>query len=170
MKKQNITLVGMSGVGKSTIGKKLAKDIGWNFVDTDRLMEKDFGKSVQKIVKELGDQVFMDTEAKKINEFLKSKNTIFAPGGSIIYSEKVMDSLSKISKIIYLERDLDFLLKNIDLKKRGIIGIKNKTYQEIFSERKILYEKWSDVTINLNEKSEAQARDFLKEIINHDSV
>ncbi|HLA23563.1 MAG TPA: shikimate kinase [Candidatus Nanoarchaeia archaeon] len=157
----NITLIGMSGVGKSRIGEGLAKKLNYKFVDTDRIIEKETGLKLQKIINSLGDKKFLEIEEKTILNLKGINKTIISPGGSIVYSKKAMKFLSKISVIIYLKSDLKEIIKKIkDLDKRGIVGLKNKGFKNLFNERRPIYERYGEIKISIRKDQE------VKEIVN----
>ena len=119
----NITLIGMPGSGKSVIGKKLAKRLNYKFLEIE-----------EKTILELG----------KINDY------IISPGGSVVYSRKVMELLKKKSVIIFLNcpfKDVKKYLLNLST--RGIVGLKNKRLKALFEERMPLYKKYADFTIKI---------------------
>jgi len=148
----NITLIGMSGVGKSFIGKKLASKLKFNFLDLDKVIEKKFNKTLQQIIDEIGEEKFLEVEEKAILSLGKIDNCIICPGGSCVYSKKGMNFLKSISKIVFLNDSLENIKKKAgDISKRGIIGLKNKTFDELFKERFILHKKYSDLKIELIE-------------------
>jgi len=144
-KKKNITLIGMSGVGKSTIGKMLSRELLWDFVDIDRVIEKEEGKESQHML-----------------NFSSVENTVFAPGGSIIYSPRAMEFLKENSIIIYLKREKGLLLRTVDPERRGIVGLKEKTFAELFDSRQSLYVKNADVVLDLKGKRSDQVIDLIK--------
>lgn len=89
MKKyKNITLIGMAGAGKSTIGKLLAKKLNFKFIDSDKYIEEKEQMSLQKILDKYGDEKFIKIEEKRVLELLPLKNCVISPGGSIIFSKK----------------------------------------------------------------------------------
>lgn len=156
----NITLIGMAGAGKSSIGKELAKKLKYSFVDTDRIIEKDTDLKLQAIIDAQGEAEFLKIEEKTILSLENSKNSVISPGGSVVYSLKAMQFLKTISKIVFLNsrfEDLKKRLKNTET--RGIIGLKNKSLRQLFNERANLYGKYADITIefsNINSKKIAE--------------
>jgi shikimate kinase len=103
----NITLIGMSGVGKSRIGKLLAEKLHYNFIDIDRVIEEANGKKLQELIDSLGDEKFLELEEKAILCMKNTIYTIISPGGSAIYSEKAMKRLKSISTIVFLNASLE---------------------------------------------------------------
>ena len=91
---KNIVLIGMPGSGKSTIGVLLAKMVGYDFVDTDILIQQRENKKLYKIIKEDGLEYFKDIE-NKVNSKLNLSRTVIATGGSVIYGKTAMENLQK---------------------------------------------------------------------------
>ncbi len=153
MKKQNITLIGMAGAGKSSVGTILAHSLGWSFQDIDKLMEEDYGKPLQNILNELGDDSFIEEEASKMKELSKIQNAVIAPGGSIIYSREAMELLKNISIVVYIHADPKSIEERIDANSRGIVGLEGKTFQKLFEERENLYKQFADITVDASQKT-----------------
>ncbi len=149
--KSNITLIGMPGAGKSTIGIILAKNLGLGFIDTDVLIQINQQKTLQQIIDETDHYNLRMIEKKEILK-LNIHNHVIATGGSAAYSEKAMAHLRNISKIIFLEVDFEEIKKRIrNFSTRGIAKAKDQTFYDLFKERQILYKKYAEVTINCNQ-------------------
>lgn len=158
----NITLIGMPGVGKSFIGKKLAKKLGYKFVDVDDLIEKEQGMKLQAFLDKEGDAKFVETEEENVLS-LKGDKIVIAPGGSVVCSRRAMEYLREISKIIYLKDSLKSIKKRVlNINSRGIVGLKNKDIWELFSERGKLYEKYADFVIDM---TDFDVENILKKIV-----
>ncbi|MHA1723260.1 MAG: shikimate kinase [Promethearchaeota archaeon] len=164
--KKSLTLVGMPGSGKSTIGKLLAESLNYTFIDTDNYIEKREKKKLQQLIDEIGDESFCAIEEKCILELLPLNNHILAPGGSIIYSKKLMESLRNQSIIIFLDLPLNEIENRLKNKEsRGIVGLKTKNLKELFKERVPLYKKYADLIISCDNKTELQiAEEIIKKI------
>lgn len=147
----NITLIGMAGVGKSVIGKRLAEVLGYKFVDIDEKILGDSKKDLQEILNELGDKKFIELEGREVSGLRGVVNTVISPGGSVVYSQDAMNILKKISKVIYLEASFSLIEKRIDVTSCGIVGLGDKTIEELFRERVKLYEKYADITMNVSD-------------------
>ena len=148
--KSNLTLIGMPGAGKSTIGIILAKNLAMGFIDTDVLIQINHQKTLQRILDESGHLALRALEEKEILK-LNIENHVIATGGSAVYSPKAMALLKKISKVIFLEVNFDVLEKRIhNFKTRGIAKAKDQTFQALFQERRRLYRKYADLTIDCN--------------------
>jgi shikimate kinase len=156
----NITLIGMSGVGKSRIGKLLSTKLNYSFIDIDRMIEMGNSKKLQDIVDCLGDEKFLKLEENAIMGIGKISNSVISPGGSSIYSERAMNFLKSISKIVFLNASLEEIKRHtVDFSGRGIVGLKEKGLDRLFEERLPLYKRYAGVTIDL--------KDFNDEIIVH---
>jgi len=154
----NITLIGMAGAGKSTVGKRIAKQMGYNFLDIDDVIEAKTGMKLQQIIDNLGDEKFIEIEEKVVLELEGLKNHVFSPGGSIVYSQAAMDFLKRNSTIVFLDvpfRVIDSRLRN--RANRGIIGLKDKPLETLFNERLLLYRKYADLTVLLQERINDEA-------------
>jgi shikimate kinase len=97
------TLIGMSGAGKSHVGKQLAAALGYEFFDVDTAMETMYKKPLQQILDELGDERFLLEQATLIQQTDFSVPHVIATGGSIIYTEDAVQYLQTISKIVFIK-------------------------------------------------------------------
>ena len=161
MKSETIILIGMAGVGKSTIGKLLAKALNFHFTDLDLLINKKIGKSPQEIIDEEGEKILLLTEKQTMNS-VNLQHQVVAPGGSIIYHPGLMSRLKQKVTFIYLQDSY----KNIKQREEkrntgGVIGMKSKSFKEIFEERKPLYLKYADIVIDVSNK---KPEEVVKEI------
>lgn len=144
----NIILIGMPAVGKSTIGVLLAKTLILSFTDTDLLIQEKYKKSLCDIINDNGTKAFINIEEDVI---LKAdfKNSVIATGGSAVYGENAMKKLKQSGKVIYLDLSLEEIKKRIgDIKSRGVVLMSGTTVEDIFKERKALYEKYADIKID----------------------
>lgn len=147
---KNITLIGMPGSGKTTLGKELSLKMNKLFVDTDRLIEKIHNKKLSEIINSDGNDGFLSIEENTILD-LQCSNTIISPGGSVVYSEKAMDHLKKISIVIHLDVSLINLRKRLNnLAERGVVLKENQTFEDLFNERNLLYNKYSQIKFDNN--------------------
>ena len=144
----SVILVGMPGVGKSTIGVLLARELGLDFVDTDILIQVKEGKTLQQIVDTEGHEALKEIEERVILSHQFS-NMLVATGGSAIYSDAAIKHLKSFGKIIYLQIDVDELKKRLgDISTRGIVAPKGTDILQIARERERLYEKHATLTMN----------------------
>ena len=102
MEKNNIVLIGMPGVGKSTIGVILAKVLGYKFIDTDLIIQEKEQKLLSELIAENGVEGFIEIE-NKINSELEADKSVIATGGSVVYGTDAMKNLKNIGKVVYLK-------------------------------------------------------------------
>ncbi len=146
--KSNIILIGMPSCGKSTIGVVLAKAMGYRFVDSDLVIQERTGKLLSELIEEKGLEAFNQIE-NDINASLDYKKTIIATGGSVIYGKEAMEHLRSIGTVVYIELPLEALQERIgDLNARGVSIKADQSFQELYEERKPLYEKYADVIVS----------------------
>ena len=143
----NIILIGMPGAGKSTCGVLAAKLLLKNFFDTDLLIQNLEGKSLQAIIDEKGTAYFQSAEEHAILS-LDINGTVIATGGSVVYSEKAMEHLKSLGKIIYLHLDFDTMKSRIkNVSTRGLVLRNGSTLKDMYDERLPLYEKYAEKII-----------------------
>ncbi|MDP3901724.1 MAG: shikimate kinase [bacterium] len=145
---RGLTLIGMPGVGKSTVGDILSKKLGFKFLDLDVYICNQADKKLVNIVRDIGEDEFLKLEERGALS-LDLANTVFAPGGSIVYSQAVMDKLLKETMVFYLSLPLEELTKRLgnDIDQRGVIGF-SKGLRAIYSERGLLYEQFTHEIID----------------------
>lgn len=163
--KSNIVLIGMPGVGKSTVGVVLAKRLGYDFVDTDLLIQKQYGASLQDLIKQHDDAGFVQLENDVLKD-LTCEHTVIATGGSAVYGQEAMRHLQEIGTIVYLdapEQELEDRLGDLD--ERGVVRHGKETIEEIFEERLYLYMNYAQITIQLTGKTLRTAVDDVYKII-----
>lgn len=143
----NLTLIGMPGAGKSTVGIILAKNLTFGFIDTDVLIQINNQKSLQQIINESDHFNLRKIEEREILKLNIDKH-IIATGGSVPYSQKAMAHLTSISKIVFLKVSYEELERRIhNFSTRGIAKSPDQTFRELYEERQILYNKHADFTI-----------------------
>ena len=144
----NITLIGMPGAGKSTIGVVLAKVLGYQFLDSDLLIQKQEKRRLSEIIEEEGYKGFKDVE-NRVNASIEAENTVIATGGSVVYCEEAMEHLKSIGTVVYLKLSLNALSKRLgNLKGRGVLLREGQTLTNLYEERTPLYEKYADIVID----------------------
>ena len=161
--KINITFCGMMGSGKSIIGKKFAKIIDFDFLDTDSFIEKKTGKSINEIFSESGEIFFRQLEENYISKILHKKNYVFSLGGGVMNNLNLRNIIKRNSYNIYLEVELNILSKRlVSSKNRPLINNINvkKKLNELIKKRKNFY-KEADLTIK-NEKKISDTINALK--------
>lgn len=145
---KNISLIGMPGVGKSTVGVILAKELGLQFVDTDLLIQNREKRLLKDIIKEDGIDGFMAVESDVIKS-LSCEQSLIATGGSVVYGEEAMAHLKEISTVVYLSLPYDELKTRLgSLTKRGVVLRTGQDLKALYEERIPLYERYADIVIS----------------------
>jgi len=146
---KSITLIGMAGAGKSTIGKQLAKLLDFNFLDGDLIIEERINQSIQNFLDQHGGKEFTKIEEEVLLSINFDK-TILATGGSAVLSDNAMQFLRKESEVIFLDVTYENISKRIlNLSERGLVRESNQSLQETYNERLGLYRKYADhIVIN----------------------
>lgn len=145
----NITLVGMAGAGKSSVGEELARRINYRFIDTDTQIEDKRGLTLQKLLDESGDDKFVKIEEEMVLKLGDIDRHIISPGGSVVYSEKAMRFLKRKSVVVFLNAGFDTIRQRlVDKETRGIVRLKGRSLRTLFDERALLYQKYADIQID----------------------
>ena len=144
---KNLALIGMPAVGKSTVGVLLAKTLGFDFQDTDILIQSQEEKTLAQIIEAEGLERFLDIEARHLMS-LDCSGHVIATGGSVIYREAAMAHLSRMATIVYLSVDLPVLMTRLsDLVSRGVAIDPGRGVDDLYKERTPLYDKFCHVKI-----------------------
>ena len=138
----------MPGAGKSTVGVILAKMLGFTFTDTDIVIQDKTKKLLSEIIKEKGPEGFLNAE----NEILSGitlKNSVIATGGSAVFGADAMKNLKENGIFVYLYLPYEKIADRLsDIKNRGVVFKEGESLYDIYNERKPLYEKYADITID----------------------
>lgn len=155
----SLILIGMPGAGKSTIGLLLAKALAKDFVDTDLLIQLREGKTLQDIVDNHGYLHLRAIEEDVLRQ-ANYPNHIIATGGSAVYSALAMEHLRHFGQTVFLDVPLPELHYRIkDFETRGLARAPGQSLEELFTERRALYEKYADIIINCQGKTPEQIID-----------
>lgn len=149
MEGKNITLIGMPGSGKSTVGVLLAKTLGYRFQDVDLLIQQREGALLQDILDRLGVEAFLDLEAEVVRD-LDCTGTVIAPGGSAVCREEAARHLKELGLVVYLHVPLAELERRIrNITTRGIAMEPGQTLADVYAVREPLYRKYADLTVDV---------------------
>lgn len=144
----NVTLIGMPGSGKSTVGVLLAKLLGYQFLDVDLLIQEREGALLQEILDLRGTAAFLDAEEAAVRT-LNCRRTVIAPGGSAICREGAALHLQRLGPVVYLNVPLEELTKRIrNLSTRGIAMEPGQTLADVMAFRDPLYRKYAGLIID----------------------
>ncbi len=145
----SIILIGMPSCGKSTLGVLLAKKLGYRFIDTDLLIQEREGMLLHEIIEQKGIEGFLEIENEICGSVTDTK-AVISTGGSAVYGEEAMQSLAKLGKIVYLRVSLETMLSRLgDYVHRGVVIRKGETLEDMYNERKELYERYADTVISV---------------------
>lgn len=163
-KYQNISLIGMAGVGKTFTSKVLAEKLNYEYMSVDDLITEEALKiGMNKDL--VSDDVFMELEEKVITSLKDKAGIIIDTGGSVIYSSKAMKVLNTISFIVYLSDSVQNIKKRFD--DRGephLIGmVKSMTFEKLLEQRENLYEKYAHIKIDVSENKNEVVSTILNE-------
>lgn len=148
MDSKNIILIGMPGVGKSTVGVVLAKILGYHFIDADIVIQQEEGRKLSEIIQEEGVEGFIEIE-NKINASINGRKTVIATGGSVVYGKEAMEHYKEIGTVVYLKLGFDEINSRLgDIKNRGVVLKDGQSLKELYDERCALYDKYADVVID----------------------
>ena len=146
--KNNIILIGMPGVGKSSVGVILAKILGYRFLDCDLIIQEKEGKLLHEIIAIEGLDGFIKVE-NKINASINCEKSIVATGGSAVYGEDAMAHFREIGTVVYLKCDYETIADRLgDLVARGVAMKEGQTLKDLYEERVPLYEKYADIIVD----------------------
>ena len=161
--KDNIVLIGMPGVGKSTVGVVLAKALGYNFVDADLVIQQQTGKLLCELIAEHGTEGFLEIE-DEVNSSIEGHKEVIATGGSAVYCANAMEHYKEIATVLYLSVSYGTLEERLgNLKNRGVVLNDGQTLKDLYDERTAYYEKYADVTVNEEGLSIRETIDAVKE-------
>lgn len=146
----NITLIGMPGCGKTTLGKKLAKKMNRTFIDLDDEFAKEYGATPAQIITQKGEDTFRTMETTLAKKILPQSGLVIATGGGIVTRKENWFYLRANSRVVYIERPLEFLLKqNTDNRPLS----QNNAMLDLYKKRTPLYEevcdeKWENPSVD----------------------
>lgn len=146
--KNNIVLIGMPGVGKSTAGVILAKILGYKFLDADIVIQQEEGKLLKEIIAAKGIDGFIAIE-NRVNSEIECDKTVIATGGSVVYGKEAMEHLKNIGTVVYLKVDFETIYSRLgNLKGRGVVLKEGQNLKALYDERIPLYEKYADIIVD----------------------
>jgi shikimate kinase len=145
-----ITLVGMPAVGKSCMGKAIAKHFKMKLVDGDKVIERKEGRPLQEIMDSEGLEGFKLIEEKTLLG-INEDNIVFTPGGSAVYYPAVMEHFKENGIVVYLYASAEVIAnRTVDFAKRGVVIKPGMTMLDLYNERAPLFEKYADIIIDYN--------------------
>ena len=151
-----ISVIGMPGSGKSTVGATLARALGLELVDADGLIEAQEQQTLQQIMDTRGNAVFRAIEEQVLTQ-MPLFSSVISTGGSVIYSEKIMARLSAHSTVVYLRARFETIEYRVSLAPhRGIASDGEQTLRDLYEERVPLYERYGDIVVDCDDVTPKQ--------------
>lgn len=155
--KPNIVLIGYMGSGKSSVGKRLADEVGYKFIDTDSLVEIKKKKSIRDIFESEGEQAFRQVEAQVVTEVSQKEKVVISCGGGVVLNPENIKALKRKGSIFYLRAGIDTLFnraKRVGVRPLLMVDNPEKEFKKIFSQRKKAYIDAADTIIEVNDYNE----------------
>ena len=138
----NILLTGFMGAGKTTVGRKLAKRLGYFFIDTDQEIEKEQGCSINDIFKYGGENCFRDMETDLLKRLQSRENSVVATGGGMVMRSLNRELMRSLGKRVYLKVSFEEIFRRMRQdKKRPLFQQDEEKIREILEERIPIYEQ-----------------------------
>ncbi len=161
---KNIVLVGLPGCGKSTLGKLLAKNLDFEFIDCDEVIEKTENKAISKIFEESGESTFRDIETNTLKNLLTVQNAVIATGGGCVERRENFEILKSLGIVVFVNRQVEKIISDIDTAKRPLLT-EGKTRLYALNERRLpLYQEVCDIDVLVDLTPEAAAEKILDEV------
>ena len=159
---KTIILCGLPRCGKTTIGKRLAEKLNWQFIDTDQQIEKNYLIQTRKKMscRDMylieGEKRFRELEKEQITALKPEKECVIALGGGSLIDEENRQHLRQVGRLVYLNISPQTLWERIQ--KEGIPAFLNSdtpewTFYEVARTRSLVYQQAADITIEINEQS-----------------
>ena len=149
---KNVILIGMPTSGKTTIGIHLSAEIGYGYIDSDSVIVARSGHNLRELIAQLGNDAYLDYEAK-VNAEITASRCVIATGGSVIYRENGMRHLKQNGVVVYLKMSYEEMCRRLgDLVERGVVLKDGFTLRDMYNERLALYEKYADYTVEIDGK------------------
>jgi len=159
---KNIVLIGMPGSGKTTLGKSLAERLGRQFIDADPEIEKDAGKTIPELFAK-GEDNFRRHETLTVKRLALLEDKVLAMGGGVVLRDENIAALKKNGVIIYLDRDADDIIGDVDCGSRPLLAEGRQKIHDLYRQRKELYENAADIVVK-NKGALKDVLDILAEV------
>jgi shikimate kinase len=159
--KKNIILIGMPGCGKSTIGSILASKLNILFIDTDNYIENKTGKSISQIFRS-GEAQFRSIETSIIKEVSSRIPSVISTGGGIIKNYENIELLKANGIIVFVNRSIENIIKNIDAEKRPLLKDNINNLYKLYQDRIKLYKDYCDYEVLNNGKLEDTVNEIME--------
>ncbi|MBI3753031.1 MAG: shikimate kinase [Deltaproteobacteria bacterium] len=162
---KNIVLTGFMGTGKSSVGRRLARELHLKFIDTDGLIEKEAGINTNGIFEKFGEAYFREMESKVINEISTRRDMVIATGGGAIVNQQNLEALKRNGIVICLTASIDAILSRVGSgDERPLLsrGDKKEAISNLLKQREPFYKK-ADFIIDTTTKTVGEVVEEIKE-------
>ncbi len=174
-KQKKILLIGYRATGKTAVGKELARVLGCPFLDLDKIIEQEAGKTISEIVDEEGWDGFRTREEKALKEaFDMKKKFVLACGGGAVLHKDLMENFNKKAFIVWLKAPVEIMMQRLLSDSKSKTMRPSLTEQDleeeikrVYQERKPLYERYSHIAVDTYEKSPFQIAQEINEALNY---
>lgn len=149
----NLVLIGFMGVGKTSVGKELARRLEWPFIDTDSLIEAAYSMPVARIFAKHGEASFRETEKRVVKDVAGRRQSVIATGGGVVLDRENIDRLKKQGILIHLTLSPEIIFYRIGHQSgRPLLETENRwqMLETLLQSREQLYRTYSDYTIDRN--------------------
>lgn len=156
MSAASIALVGMPGCGKSTVGRQLARQLGWRFVDSDHEIEREIGGSIRVFFEQHGEPAFRDLEQQTLAALTRQTHTVLATGGGAVLREANRQALKRDCEVVYLRSAPEELFRRLRHDtQRPLLQVKDplKRLRDLYHERDALYRDAAEFVIETGRPS-----------------
>ncbi len=171
MHQLNVVLIGFAGCGKSTVGELLAKEMGFDFIDTDRYIEEKVGMTISEIFKTKGEEYFRDLESMALKGILKSRtHTVIAAGSGMPIRQKNQKMLRKLGTVVYLngsEEEMNKRMMTLDLSERPVLAAEktDEDRKQLFLRWRFVYPMVAHRTVDIDDRTAEQVADAVKDAL-----
>lgn len=156
-----LSLIGMAGAGKSTLGRLVAEKLGWAHLDTDRLLEAYYGLPLQELLDGLGLEQFLRAENMLVS-MLGVRRAVISTGGSVVYGTEAVARLRLLGPVVFLEIGLEDFLRRVGSgDNRGLAIAPGCTREQLFAERQPLYRAAADFSLRTDKNTRKESLERL---------
>ena len=152
----NIALYGFMGVGKTTVGTLLAKQLGYGFVDMDVEIEKNTGMPISEIFRIKGEAKFRELESQLVDELSQKDGLVIACGGGVVADAAKAEKLRATSRMVYLTASLDEIVRRTSVdNNRPLLDVFDpvETASKLLAKREPVYMKYAEITVDTTGKT-----------------
>lgn len=152
---KTLALIGLPGCGKTSVGKELAERLGLGFADCDEEVERQAGMTIPALFEQEGEEGFRARETAVLYHLVVKDHYVVATGGGVVTRPENRDALEKCFTVFW-DRTPENILKTADLTGRPLL--RHNTLQDLYQQRRALYEDWADLTVDGEDREQAVAQ------------